>query len=911
MLRRVGDLPRGTLTFLCTDLEGSTRLWREQPDAMAGWLARHDALLAHAIAAAGGTVFKHTGDGLHAVFADPAAALRAAVDLQRVMSTENWGEVGALRVRVALHSGTAQLRDGDYFGPTLNRVARVLGVGHGGQILATAATIGLVPDAPVLDLGLHRLRDLTEPLHLYQIEATGLARTFPPLRSLERFHHNLPVQRSTFIGREREIAQVRVLLGRTRLVTLTGVGGCGKTRLALAVAAQELDRFPDGVFFVDLSVLAEGSLVWSAVADAARITGRGGPGRAEDLAAREAVLRYLAPATVLLVLDNCEHLVDECAAVAQALLDRCASALVLATSREPLAVEGEQVFRVPSLELPETDAECGRAESIRLFCDRAAAADASFVLDTENGQAVADICRRLDGMPLAIELVASRMRHLPIAEIVKRLDDRFRLLTGARRGTRQRQQTLKATIDWSHDLLREEERTLLRRCAVFVDGFTLEAAEGVCAGDGLAGADVVDMLAALVDKSLVTLHASEGRYRLLETIRLYALNRLVEAHEAERVRDRHGEWFLALGQRATAGRWWESSELSAADFENLRAAQSWAHETRDGERVARFHIVRFKCRFRVLSTVGFLEEARRWGDAALAYEGLAPALRADLLAAASWRDIGAGAWVDAGERARMAIALAPDPGNGLVPVAYNALATALMVSDPAAPGAAEQVLDQGIERLRNASEPDFPAEWLLSFKMDAALMGGEYERVLELGREIEASSRAPSLARVGGDDPSPSVAFALHLLGRHAEAEDAARALLARCGAEEPNPYYIHLLLALTFAARHRWGEAGHQVRLAATTVRRDRYPLTLNDCVVACGALAALEGDLERASRLLACAIDVGAVRSQSIFAIYRHYRAIARAGLDAEAIRRCREEGRAMGPVRALDQELARRSV
>jgi class 3 adenylate cyclase len=347
MVHGVGDLPRGTLTFLFTDLEGSTRLWQEQPDAMASALARHDELLANAITAAGGTVFKHTGDGLHAAFADPAAGLRAAVDLQRAMSTESWGDVGALRVRVALHSGTAQLRDGDYFGPTLNRVARVLGVGHGGQILATAATIGLMPDTPAFDLGLHRLRDLTEPVHLYQIEAPGLARTFPPLRSLERFHHNLPVQRSTFIGREREIAKARALLGRSRLLTLTGVGGCGKTRLALAVAAQELDRFPDGVFFVDLSVLSDGSLVWNAVAEAVRITGPSGAARGESLAAREAVLRYLTPATVLLLLHNCEHLVDECATVVHALLDRCPSALVLATSREPLAVEGEQLFRVP------------------------------------------------------------------------------------------------------------------------------------------------------------------------------------------------------------------------------------------------------------------------------------------------------------------------------------------------------------------------------------------------------------------------------------------------------------------------------------------------------------------------------------------------------------------------------------
>jgi predicted ATPase len=677
------------------------------------------------------------------------------------------------------------------------------------------------------------------------------------------------------------------------------------------VGAQEIDHFPDGVFFVDLSVLADGSLIWNSVAEAVRITGPSGAARGEALDAREAVLRYLTPTTVLLLLDNCEHLIEDCAAVANALLDRCPSIRLLATSREPLDIEGEQVFRVPSLELPEADGERAHAESVRLFCDRATADDATFVPDPATLETVAQICRRLDGLPLAIELVAARMRHLPIADIVRRLDDRFRLLAGGRRGAGHRQRTLQSTIDWSHDLLRPEERALLRRCAVFVDGFTLEAAEGVCAGEELARADVVDVLGALIDKSLVALHAAERRYRLLETIRHYALDRLLEAHEAEAVRDRHCNWFLTLGERATAGRWWEASELSATDFENLRAAQAWAHQRADGDRVARLNIVRFKCRYTGSSTVGALENARRWGETALAYDRVAPALRADLLAIASWRHIGAGAWSDAAARARMAIALAPNPGNGLVPVAFNALATALLVSDPDAPGAAEQVIDEGIERVSRASPPNFPVEWLLSYKMDAALMGGDYERALAIGRELDARNRGHPLARVGGDDPSPSVAVALHLLGRHAEAEEAARSLLARCRAETLTPYDIYLLLALTLAARRRWAEAQAELHYAATIVRRDRYPLTLNDCAVACGALAALAGEFERASRLLACAMSGGAVRSQWMFAVYRHYRTIVRAGLDPEAIRRCREEGRAMDLAQAVDEELARRSA
>ena len=588
----MGAASAETVTFLFTDIEGSTRLWQEHPTRMPDALAHHDAIARAAIADGGGRLFKHTGDGVCAAFADARAALATAVVLQRALAGAAWGDGPQLRVRVALDSGAAFPRDGDYVGATLNRTARVLAVGSGGQILATAASIALAPETETIDLGVHRLRDLGEPIRLYQLAGEGLARTFPPLRSLERFRHNLPVVRSSFVGRENEIARLRGLLDRARVLTIAGVGGCGKTRLALAVASQELERYADGAFFVDLSVVMDPDLVWGAIAGALGVVGRGG--LAGDLPPRELVLGRLTDATALVVLDNCEHLLDVCAEVAATIVDRSGAVALLVTSREPLGIEGEQVFRIPSLALPAEPADAAGSEAVHLFVERATMADATFVLTPSITPTVVEICRRLDGIPLALELAAARVRHLSPAEIARRLDDRFRLLTGGPRGTRERQQTLAAALDWSFQLLAPRERVLLRRLAVFVDGFSLEAAEGVCANEDLAGTDVVDVLGALVDKSLVSLHAAERRYRLLETIRLYALDRLGEAGEVAVVRTRHLAWFLGACATRTNDHGTRSLGFeNAADLENLRAAREWAHETGDGAQVARLTVELF------------------------------------------------------------------------------------------------------------------------------------------------------------------------------------------------------------------------------------------------------------------------------------------------------------------------------
>ena len=715
-LAGVTPLPAGTVTFLFSDIEGSTRLWQQHPGTMPDALARHDALARETVGARGGHLFKHTGDGFCAAFADAAAAIAAATEFQRALAAAPQEPGPRLRVRIALDAGAAHARDGDYFGPTLNRAARVLAVGAGGQIVATAAAVTLAAGVDTIDLGLHRLRDLGEPVRLHQIVAAGLERAFPPLRTLDAFRHTLPVVRSTFVGREAEIERLRHLLGANRLLTVTGVGGCGKTRLALALASQEIDRFPDGAFFVDLAAVTGSGEVWAAVAAS---LGAGDPG--SGTSSRDAVLGRLTDTRSLVLLDNCEHVLDACVDVVSALLARPGAVAVVATSREPLGVEGEQVFRAPSLTVPDEDADPARAEAVRLFVERATAADAGFVLTPQIAPVVAEICRRLDGIPLALELAAARVRRLPPAEIADRLDDRFRLLTGGPRGARQRQQTLAATLDWSLSCS-PTARHVAASCAVFVDGFSLAAAEGVCAGDGLGRDEVVDALTRLVDKSLVALHAAEHRYRLLETIRLWAEDRLVEASEAETVRTRHAAWF----EEADASFRPNSAQPTAVpDAGNLRAARAWAHEARNGIAVARLTAALFRQRS---AWDPAWREERAWCAAALAYDDLAPTVRADTLAVASFLDITAGDWPAAVDHARQAIALAPDPGEGVAGAAYIPLAIGLMVRDPAA---ADRVIDEGVQRIGRARAPIYPPSALASFRIGAALMRGDAARAAE------------------------------------------------------------------------------------------------------------------------------------------------------------------------------------
>ena len=593
-----GDLPPRTFTFLFTDVQGSTRLWEEHPDAMRVALARHDALLRASIEKQNGRVFKTAGDAFHAAFASAHAALAAALAAQSALHAEQWPLPGsaALRVRMALHAGVAEERAGDFFGAPLGRVARLLAAAHGGQTLvseplAALAAGQLGPDISLRSLGRHRFKDLAQPQEVFQLVHPALPQDFPPLRSLEAFTHNLPSQLSSFIGRDGEMSEARRLLAETRLLTLTGTGGAGKTRLALQAAAEAVEDYPDGVWLVDLAPLSDPALLTQTVA---AVLGVGEEGGARAL--METLADALRPKSLLLVWDNCEHLIDACARLAETLLRACPGLHLLATSREALEIGGEVVLPVSSLALPpvgphggaqaatpETLAGC---DSVRLFVERATTALPTFRLSAGNAPAVALVCTRLDGIPLALELAAARVRVLTPEQIAARLDDRFRLLSGGSRTALPRQQTLRALIDWSYDLLPGPEKTLLRRLSVFAGGLALEAAESVCLGGEVAEWEVLDLLSRLVAKSLVLVEppdAGRVRYRLLENLRSYACERLTETEETDAVAARHAAWFLAFAEEAEAklsgpeqAAWLDQLER---DHDNLRAALVHSHDS--------------------------------------------------------------------------------------------------------------------------------------------------------------------------------------------------------------------------------------------------------------------------------------------------------------------------------------------
>ncbi|MBI5876099.1 MAG: tetratricopeptide repeat protein [Chloroflexi bacterium] len=581
------DRPTGTVTFLFTDIEGSTRLAQQHPAAWPAAQARHHAILQNAIESHGGYVFQVIGDAFCAAFHTALDALAAALDAQHALNAELWGDA-IVRVRMGLHTGAATARaDGDYEGYlTLVRVQRIMSGAYGGQVLMSQDVADLVGrDLPagvsLLDLGTHRLKDLTAPEHLFQVVAQGLPTNFPPLKTADH-PNNLPTQLTSFIGRDAEVAEVRRLLGGTRLLTLMGAGGVGKTRLALQVAAEELAAFPDGVWFAELAPLADPTLIASTIASAVGVReepNRPILGQLGD---------YFRGKTALVVLDNCEHLIADAAQVCDTLLHAAPHLKIIATSREALGIAGETAYRVPSLGIP-TDSmtldALSHVASVQLFTERARAARGDFSLSTANATAVAQICRRLDGIPLAIELAAARIRTLSPEQIVTRLDDRFRLLTGGSRTALPRQQTLRAAIDWSYSLLTESERILLRRLSVFAGGWTLEAAEPVCSGDGLAIEDILDLLTHLVEKSLIAAETAGdmNRYQLLETVRQYAREKLMDSGEVARLRNQHLLYFFSMAQEAekylrsaTQARWLQRLDL---DVDNVRTALDWGTES--------------------------------------------------------------------------------------------------------------------------------------------------------------------------------------------------------------------------------------------------------------------------------------------------------------------------------------------
>jgi predicted ATPase/class 3 adenylate cyclase len=644
-------LPSGTITFLFTDIEGSTRRWEVNRDAMAGAVARHDALLREIFERHEGYIFKTVGDAFCVAFRTAPRAVAAAVEAQRAMAAQDHRDVEGLYVRMGLHCGPAYERDGDYFGPTVNRVARLVGIGHGGQILLSEAARALVAaDLPagvmLVDLGFHRLKDLEHAEHVWSVGGEGFATAFPPLHSLDLLPNNLPQHVTRFYGREQEADELAALLAEHRLVSVLGPGGIGKTRLAVQVGANLLERYPDGVWFADLAGLRWPDLAASVVSKTLGIA------QAEHRSIDDSVALWLRRKRLLLILDNCEHIVDDVARLADFLLTQCPTLSVLATTRQPLGVAGEHVLRVAPLRLPAAGvavvaSAIDEYPAVALFVERARAANAAFAPSDDDAFLIAEICRHLDGLPLAIELAAARVKVLSLEGLAQRLDRRFALLTGGSRTALPRQRALSALIDWSYDLLTAKEQRLFARLSVFAGSLSLEAAEAVCAGGDLEADEMLDLVTSLADKSLLVaeIQSRSERYRLLESLRAYGADKCRAFGDDDTVAERHAEYYagLVLGADRSYGmkpdgEWLQTVE---PDVDNFRAVLEWSlgpgNKASLGGRVA-------GSLERLWREGGLEAEGRRWIEKALA------ACREDddpRVCARLWRAL---AWLTSGKR---------------------------------------------------------------------------------------------------------------------------------------------------------------------------------------------------------------------------------------------------------------------
>ncbi|MFN0030488.1 MAG: ATP-binding protein [Acidimicrobiales bacterium] len=663
------DHPTGTVTFLFTDVEGSTTLWEQHPQIMGSALQRHDTIVRAAIERQRGYVFATTGDGFAAAFWRPGDAMAAALEAQRTLQAEPWPGGATIRVRMGIHTGVAQERDGDYFGPALNRAARLMGVAHGGQVLLSLAVEELARDelpagVRVASLGEHRLRGLSRPELIFELRADDLAGGFPPLRSSSAGVGNLPTPATSFVGRRHEVHDVAAALGVRRLVTLVGPGGVGKTRLTIEIAAALQAEFPDGAWFVELAPLAEGSAVEHAVAAVLGCTAE--PGSTP----RQSIVNALAGLRTLVIIDNCEHVTAAVADLVAALGRGAPSVAVLATSREPLRVPGEQIWPVGPLD-PALDAA-------ELFIERARTADPGFDVSDAARPRLIELCARLDGIPLAIELAAARVRASSLTDIAERLGDRFRLLRtppargGANPSPGRRHETLHATIEWSYRLLSEDEQRLFDRLSVFAGSFDHGAAEQICGGDGIDRADVVDRLDGLIDRSMVqTERVGDGlRLRLLETLRVFGAEGLAARGLTSALGDRHLTHYLDVARQARD--WWEGERFDAGrdlfrrEWDNLRAALDHAEATNDQQRASAIVTATFW-----YCWTGVIEEHQRWTARRLA------ALTAPdplvLAAAAAWDLALTGDTRSAAELGRRAVEAVPRGDHNAAAVAWWAV----------------------------------------------------------------------------------------------------------------------------------------------------------------------------------------------------------------------------------------------
>ncbi len=642
----MAEPPTGTVTFLFTDVEGSTKLWERNPESMRVALARHDAILREAIEGRGGFVFKTVGDAFCSAFPTALDALESALTAQRALFSQDWGgEIGSLKARMALHTGAAEERDGDFFGPPVNRVARLLSAGHGGQVLLSLPTQQLVRDrlpaeVHLRDLGQRRLKDLSRPERIFQLRTPNLPSEFPPLKTLERFPNNLPLPPTPLIGREGEVEGVcrRLRSTEVRCLTLTGPGGTGKSRVSLQAAAELADEYEDGVFFVALAAIVDPALVVTTIARTLGLT------EASNRPPDEMLKTYLRDRHTLLVLDNFEHVLDAAPPVGE-VLSSAPNVKVLATSRIPLRLYGEYEFPISPLSLPDLRAlptveHLTEYEAVRLFVERARAVKPGFSLTEENARVVAEICTRLDGLPLAVELAAARIKLLPPEALLSRLGNRLKLLTGGARNLPERQRTLRNAIKWSYEMLDKGEKTLFARLAVFTGGSTLEAIEAVCEAEGDLPLDALEGTSSLLDKSMLGQEEGQGgepRYVMLETIHEFALQKLEESGQAEAMECAHVEYYLALAERAELRLWGPEDaawlERLEQEHDNMRAALSWALDHEESNLA-----LRLSAALRWFWNMGgYYSEGRSWLEATLAKDGRASTeARAKVLEGLGW-----------------------------------------------------------------------------------------------------------------------------------------------------------------------------------------------------------------------------------------------------------------------------------
>jgi predicted ATPase/class 3 adenylate cyclase len=861
----MADPPTGTVTFLFTDIEGSTKLWEKSPRGMQVALIRHDAVLWETIERHGGFVFKTVGDAFCAAFPTALGALEAALAAQRGLFSEAWGaEIGTLRARMALHTGATHERDGDYFGPPVNRVARLLSAGHGGQILLSSSTQELVRDhlpaaTHLRYLGEKRLKDLSRPERIFQLTTPALPSEFPPLKTLESHTNNLPLQATPLIGREREVESVCGLLrsSETRLLTLLGPGGTGKTRVGLQVAAELADDYEDGVFFVPIAAITDPTLVAPTIA---RVLGLS-EGGAQPL--EELLEGYLRDRQTLLLLDNLEQVL-EAAPIVERLLSNAPNLKILATSRIPLGLYGEYEFPVPPLSLPDPDSlppleYLTEYEAIRLFVERARAVRPDFSLTEENGPAVVEICERLDGLPLAIELAAARIKLLPPRVLLARLGNRLKILTGGARNLPERQRTLRNAIEWSYGLLDEGEKLLFGRLGVFSGGATLEAMEAVCDAEGDLPTDVFEGASSLLDKSLLRQEegaAGEPRFVMLETIHEFANVKLEESGEVEAVRWAHAEYFLALAEEAEPMLWGaeDAAWLNRLEQEhnNMRAALSWAIAHESAELALRLSGALQWFWF----AWAYYDEGRSWLEQALVKEDRAStAVRAKGLDAVGWLAHEQGDIDRATAAAEKGLKLSNEAGVGNVVVADLKHVLGETARQRGDYDLAMEFYDEGLKLYQEAGDRRGVA-WSLGSLANAAGDRGDHEQAKRLYEEGLVLSR-----RLGGARPLGAYLLSLGYefllegnLERAAELNEEAEALFRKQGRRGdlrhvlPNLGWVALL-----QGDHERAEDVHEECLVLCRDLGDR--LTASESIEGLACTAWAKGEAGRASVLFGAA--------------------------------------------------------